>query len=175
MGQFGKELLRDRDLVIGRFDSRYTGYVRDRLALQTPYDPSGEAVMSAFASTFNQYVRADLKFEMDRPYEVLSHGIGSWNWNHENSYVNVTDSLSETLTRNPFLRIHVSSGYYDLATPYFATRYTFDHLQINPSLLRNISFDYYAAGHMMYLNLADLRKQQADLARFIRLAAAPPR
>ena len=85
--------------------------------------------------------------------------------------MDVAETLANALTHNPFLKVHVSSGYYDLATPLFATRYTFDHLGVDPALLGNLTFDTYTAGHMMYLNLADLKKSKADLARFIHSAS----
>lgn len=166
LGRFASELMAGQDRVIGRYDSRYLGYVRDRLANRMEQDPSYEAVASAFASTFNNYVRAELNYETDLTYEVLA-SVGRWNWDQSNSYVDVAETLANALTRNPFLRVHVSSGYYDLATPLFATRYTFDHLNVDPALLKNIILDRYTAGHMMYLNLADLKKCKTDLARFI--------
>jgi carboxypeptidase C (cathepsin A) len=166
LGRFASELLAGENRVIGRYDSRYVGYVRDRLANRTEQDPSYEAVASAFASTFNTYVRTELNYETDLTYEVLA-SVGRWNWDQSNSYVDVAETLANALTRNPFLRVHVSSGYYDLATPLFATRYTFDHLDVDPALLKNLTLDTYTAGHMMYLNLPDLRKSKTDLARFI--------
>ena len=166
LSRFAAELLADENRVIGRYDSRYVGYVRDRLANRMEQDPSYEAVASAFASTFNTYVRTELKYETDLTYEVLA-SVGRWNWDQANGYVDVAETLANALTRNPFLRIHVSSGYYDLATPLFATRYTFDHLNVDPALLKNLTLDTYTAGHMMYLNLPDLKKSKADLARFI--------
>ena len=127
---------------------------------------------SAFASTFNHYIRTELNYETDLPYEVIA-SVSPWNWDQSNGYVDVAETLAGALTRNPFLKIHVSSGYYDLATPLFATRYTFDHLGVDPALLKNLTLDTYTAGHMMYLNLPDLKKSKADLARFVRSAAAP--
>ena len=172
LGRFATELLAGENRVIGRYDSRYKGYVRDRLATRMEQDPSYEAVASAFASTFNDYVRTELKYETDLSYEVLT-AVGPWNWDASNSYVDVAETLAGALTRNPFLKIHVSSGYYDLATPLFATRYTFDHFNVDPALLGNLTLDTYTAGHMMYLNQADLKKSKADLAKFIRSSIAP--
>ena len=166
LNRFASELLAGEDRVIGRYDSRYVGYVRDRLANRMEQDPSYEAVAGAFASTFNTYVRTELKYETDLSYEVLA-SVGRWNWDQSNSYVDVADTLASALTRNPFLRIHVSSGYYDLATPLFATHYTFDHLGVDPALLKNLTLDTYTAGHMMYLNLPDLKRSKTDLAKFI--------
>jgi carboxypeptidase C (cathepsin A) len=171
MSRFAAELLRAENRVIGRFDARYKGYVRDRLAGGMEYDPTLEAVASVFASTFNDYVRAELNYKSDLPYEILT-GL-EWDWGEQNRYLNVAETLADSLTRNPYLRVHVSIGDYDLATPWSAVRYTFNHLQVDPDLAKNITLDTYTAGHMMYLNLADLKKQKADLARFIRDAAAP--
>jgi carboxypeptidase C (cathepsin A) len=167
LGRFGSELLANENRVLGRYDGRYKGYVRDRLAGRMEQDPSYEAVASAFASTFNNYIRVELKYETDLPYEILT-SVQPWNWDESNGYVDVGSTLASALTRNPFLKIHVSSGYYDLATPLMATHYTFNHLGVDPTLLTNVTIDTYTAGHMMYLNLPDLKKSKTDLARFIR-------
>jgi carboxypeptidase C (cathepsin A) len=174
LGRFASELLAPENRVIGRYDSRYKGYVRDRLANRMEQDPSYEAVASAFASTFNNYVRTELKYETDLAYEVLVP-VGPWNWDQTNGYVDVAETLANALTRNPFLKIHVSSGYYDLATPLFATRYTFEHLNVDPALLHNITLDTYTAGHMMYLNFPDLKKSKEDLAKFISASVSQQR
>jgi carboxypeptidase C (cathepsin A) len=166
MGRFAAELLANENRVIGRYDSRYKGYVRDRLANRMEQDPSFEAVAGAFTSTFNDYIRRELNYDTDVNYEILT-SVGPWNWDQSNGYVDVAETLANAMTHNPFLKVHVSSGIYDLATPLFATRYTFDQLNVDPALLSNITLDTYTAGHMMYLNLADLKKSKTDLARFI--------
>lgn len=166
LGRFAEELLRSENRVIGRYDARYTGYVRDRLSLGMEYDPSMEAVAGAFSATFNNYVRAELNYKTDLLYDILAN-VSPWNWGREMGYLDVADTLAESLTRNPFLRVHISSGYYDLATPWLAVHYTLDHMRLNPDLLKNITLDTYTSGHMTYLNLPDLRKQKTDLARFI--------
>jgi len=174
LDRFAAEVLAEEDREVGRYDGRYVGYVRDRLAGGMERDPSYDAVASTFASTFNTYVRSELNYETDLNYVILG-GIGRWTWDRENAFVDVAENLANAMTANPFLKIHVSCGYYDLATPIFATRYTFDHMGIDPTLLSNITIDNYTAGHMMYLNLPDLKKSKADLARFIRSAGAEPK
>ena len=166
LGRFASELLANERRVIGRYDSRYVGYVRDRLANRMEQDPSYEAVAGAFAATFNEYIRKDLNYKTDVSYEILT-SVFPWNWDQSNGYVDVAETLANALTHNPFLQVHVSSGYYDLATPLFATQYTFDHLNLDPALLSNLHLDIYTSGHMIYLNLPDLKKSKADLTRFI--------
>ena len=168
--RFNAELLRNKRLVTGRFDSRYTNYVRDPVSESAESDPSADAIFSAFASTFHHYLHSELKFEDERPYHILAN-VGKWNWNAENQFADVSETLAESMTANPFLKVHVSNGYFDMATPYFASRYTFNHLRIPSDLRKNIIQDDYSAGHMMYLNLPDLKKQKADLAKFIREAS----
>jgi carboxypeptidase C (cathepsin A) len=171
LGRFAAELLRSERKIVGRFDSRYTGLVRDRISDRMEYDPSAEGVFTSFAGAFNQYIRAELNFESDLPYEILTGNVQPWNWGEQNAFLNVASVLADALTRNPWLKVHVSSGYYDMATPWMATRYTFHHLGIDRSLEQNITLDDYTAGHMMYLNQPDLVKQKADLAKFIRSAS----
>jgi carboxypeptidase C (cathepsin A) len=170
MRRFNAELLRAEGRVIGRFDSRYTSPVRDELSEGAERDPSADAIFSAFASTFMHYLRTDLKVTEDQPYHILA-GLGRWNWGAENQFLNVAETLADSMVANPFLKVHVSNGLYDLATPYFAARYTFDHLVLPEVLHANIVQDDYTAGHMMYLNLPDLEKQKKDLAAFIRSAS----
>jgi len=170
LSRFNAELLRAEGKVIGRFDCRYTSVVQDPLSEKAERDPSADAIFSAYASTFNHYVRNDLEFQEDRPYHILA-GLRSWNWGAENQFVNVAEVLADAMTANPYLKVHVSNGFYDMATPYFASRYTFWHLNVHPDLRSNLVEDDYNAGHMMYLNLPDLEKQKADLAKFIRSAS----
>ncbi len=171
LGRFAEELLRAQNRVIGRFDARYQGYVRDRLSGSMEYDPTLEAVAGVFAATFNNYVRTELNYKSDLPYEILASI--QWDWGEQNRYLDVADTLADSVTRNPFLHVHVSSGFYDLATPWAAVRYTFNHLRLDPDLAKNITIDTYTSGHMTYLNLPDLKKEKADLAHFIREAVPP--
>lgn len=167
--RFCKELMRHQRRTVGRLDSRYIGLDRDAAGEMPDHDPSMSAIMGPYTATLYDYVRSDLKFESDLPYEILSGKVWQ-NWSYkefENQYVDVAKTLREAMSQNPHLKVFVANGYYDLATPYFATEYTFNHLGIEPVLQPNISMAYYEAGHMMYVHLASLAKLKADLAEFM--------
>ncbi len=169
IGRFCKELLRDKRRTVGRYDSRYQGMDRDAAGEDSEYDPSYAVAQGPYTATFNQYVRQDLKFDTDLPYEILTRRVWPWNWApYENRYVNVAETLRGAMTQNPNLRVFVAKGYYDLATPFFAADYVTDHLGLEPHLRPNISGDYFEAGHMFYLHKPSLDKLKRDLAEFIR-------
>lgn len=169
MQEFGKELLRDRGLTVGRFDSRFTGIDRRQTGTRPDYDPSHASALGPFTGALNHYIRAELKFESDLPYEILTGRVYPWNYGDwENRYLNFGETLRRAMTTNPYLKVFAANGYYDLATPFFATEYTFSHLGLDESLRDNISMGYYEAGHMMYISMPSLAKLKDDLAGFIR-------
>lgn len=171
--RFTKELLRDERRTVGRYDSRLEGIDLDGTGAAPEYDPSYASVFAPFTAAWNQYVRAELKWETDLPYEILTGRVRPWSWaEYSNKYVNVSDSLRTAMTQNHDLKVFVANGHYDLATPYFATEYTFSHLGLDPSLRSHVSMDFFEAGHMMYTNRPSLERLKADLARFIGDAAA---
>jgi carboxypeptidase C (cathepsin A) len=170
--RFCKELLRDEGRTIGRFDGRYRGADRDAAGEHPERDPSYAAILGAYGSTLNDYVRRELGFESDLPYEVLTSLHESWRFEeHQNRYVNVAEELRDAMHTNPHLKVHVASGYYDLATPYFATQHTFAHMALDPALRGNVSTSSYQAGHMMYVHEPSLEALSGELRRFVHSAA----
>ena len=168
IARFCKELLRDEGRTVGRFDSRYKGIDRDSAGEMYEYDPSSAVTQGAYTATLNDYVRSELEFESDLPYEILSRRVHPWDYgDHQNAYVNVADTLRASMTMNPALKVFVANGYYDLATPFLASEYTFSHLGLDESLQDNITTAYYQAGHMMYIDQAELRKMKDDLDAFL--------
>jgi carboxypeptidase C (cathepsin A) len=166
-----KELLRERGQTVGRLDSRLLG--RDRLGVtqHAEYDPLLTNVLGPYTAAFYEYVRAELKYESDLPYEILSEFVHPWSYKEfENSYVNVGETLRSAMSINPYLKVLAANGYYDLGTPYFATEYTFDHLGLNEDQRKNVTMEYYEAGHMMYIHMPSLRKMKKDLTKFLKNA-----
>lgn len=166
--RFTKELLRDQGRTIGRIDSRYTGVDRDAAGERFEFDPSMSATQGPYTATFNDYVRGELGYESDLPYEVLANLYESWSYeNVENRYLNVAETLRTAMSINPYLKVHVANGYYDLATPYFATEHTFSHMGLSKEARANVSMSYYEAGHMMYVHRPSLLALREALLRFL--------
>jgi carboxypeptidase C (cathepsin A) len=169
--RFIKELLRDERRTVGRLDSRFTGIDRDSAGEYSEFDPSMANITGTYTAGLYEYVRGELKFESDLPYEILNPKVWPWSYSdYENQYVNVAETLRKAISTNPYLKVFVANGFYDLATPHFATEYTFNHLGLDPSLRDNISMEYYEAGHMMYIHLPSLGKLKQDLTAFIHKA-----
>ncbi len=167
--RFCKELMRDQGKTAGRLDSRFQGIDFDDAGELYDYDPSYSAIYGPYTATINHYLRADLGYVSDLPYEILTGRVRPWNYgNVENEFLNVAETLRSAMTKNPNLKVFVANGYYDLATPYFATRYTFNHMHLDETLRDHVSMGYYEAGHMMYVKLSSLARLKADLATFIR-------
>lgn len=168
LGEFNKELLRDRRMTTGRLDSRFIGFDRDASGNSPEFDPSMTAIRTPYTATFNDYVRRELGYRSDVEYYILGGGITSpWNWNTNNGYADTTQSLSSAMRKNPYMKVFLASGYYDMATPYFAADYTVSSMGLEPGLRRNFTTSYYEAGHMMYIEKNSLKKLKEDISVFI--------
>ena len=169
--RFTKELLRDQRRTTGRLDSRFKGIDRDAAGEAWEFDPSLAAITGPYTATLNDYVRTELSFESDLPYEILTSRVHPWGYeSHQNQYINVAETLRKAMTVNPHLKVLVANGYYDLATPYLATVYTFNHMGLDESLRDNYEMKFYEAGHMMYVHQPSLAKLKDDLVVFVETA-----
>lgn len=166
--RFCIELLRDEGLTIGRLDSRFQGFDRDDVGEAHEIDPSYAAILGPYTATMYDYLRKDLAYETDLPYEILKSLYQSWKFeNYQNHYVNTAKDLRLGFQLHPGLKIIVCNGYFDLATPFLATEYTFKHIPLPEPQQNNIKMTYYKAGHMMYLHKPSLQKLSEDLRNFI--------
>jgi len=174
MEQFGKELLRSKKLVIGRFDSRYTGIDSDHTARSVGHDPSASVIFGPFTSAMNEYLRDVLDVKEERVYEILSSKVHPWDYSEfTNRYVSASRTLRTSMRDNPFLKVFAACGYYDLATPGFAMEYTRDHLHLPAKVRNNFTTKYYEGGHMMYVHEPSLKKLRTDLLSFYQSALQP--
>lgn len=181
LGQFMQELQRSKGLITGRLDSRYTGAAYDLLSEYSEYDPQDVAITGPFVAAFNSYVREELKFGQQKVYHPQGEVFRDWNWKHQSGNhfgfpgaPNVEGDLVDAMLTNPNLQVEVENGIYDLATPFYATEYTMDHLGLPEKLQGNIHLNYYGAGHMMYVRDEDRVKLKTNVANFIAQSSKTP-
>ena len=171
--RYQRELLRGQNEVFGRLDSRYTTYGLQPASNEgPPWDPTDSSIDAPYTTAVNAYLRDDLHYETPLQYRPNIYGIiyghgSSWDFTHnERVPTNVAPDLAEAMTQNPSLKVFSANGYYDFATPFFATVYTLRHMDIAPALQNNITFGFYESGHMVYLNDASLAQFKSDLGRW---------
>lgn len=170
--RFFTELLRDEGRTVGRLDGRFTGWDADRGRERYEQDASYLAILGPYTAAFNHYVRAELEYENDLPYEILTGRVQPWSYQEfEGRGVSAASSLSGAMRANPHLKVHVACGYHDGATAYFAAEHVVAHLQVPAELRENVELRYYEAGHMMYIHEPSRLAQSADLADFIRASS----
>jgi carboxypeptidase C (cathepsin A) len=164
---FRKQLLHDEGLILGAYDARLTGRDGDPAAPWAGFDPSAAAVMGAFPAAMNSYVRSELKFEDDLPYEIIA-GVQPWNYGVRNNFANASDKLASVMNQEPYLKILVLGGRCDLVCPIDTMRHSIEHLPLADAYRKNVQFAEFDAGHMMYINRPDLKKMQAEIENFVR-------
>ena len=171
-------LLADQRLRVGRLDGRYAdpdpqGFMRTQF-----YDPTSAETGPPFTSVFYDYVRRELNYKVDMPYYTSASESGVFQWSFSpppgqrgggggGGMPETAMSLREALVKDHYLKILNMEGYYDLATPYLAAWYTFDHLDLPPEYRKNISHAQYESGHMVYLDSKAHAKLKRDFANFI--------
>jgi carboxypeptidase C (cathepsin A) len=170
---FTKELLREQKRTVGRIDSRFKGIDETAAGATPEYDPSIAAIRPPYTTTFNNYVRGELGYKTDLEYYILGEGITSpWEWGPASrpGFPDTSDDLRSAFAKNAYMKLYVASGYFDLATPYFATEYTLAHMGLDPKLRANIRTGEYEAGHMVYIEAKSLEKLKREVAGFLESA-----
>ncbi len=182
-GEYSKTLQDPAGLTTGRLDTRYSGPSLDPLSQGAEYDPQSQAVSSAYTTAINDYLRNELKYGKNESYKVNAYGDGfMWDLRHHppngpgpgefEGGLNVMTDLATAMKLNPKMRVFVTGGYYDLATPYFEGKYEMLHLQMPRELQKNISYQYYESGHMVYVSESVLSRFHEDVAKFVRESVA---
>lgn len=167
--RFFGELLRERRLTVGRLDGRFTGPAASGIAENMDADPSMDAISGPYSTAYNHYVRHELRYQNDLPYEQISSRVHPWSFkDFEGRPIDVSPLLERAMRANPHLLVHVAYGYYDGATPHYAAEDVLAHLNLPASLRANIEHAYYEAGHMMYVHEPSRLQQSKDLADFVR-------
>ena len=171
LDHFQRELLRDRNLVVGRLDSRLTGPGARAATTSTEFDPSMTTIRPPYTAVWYHYVRTELGYESDDDYHILGGGVTGWDYASDNRYADVSDHLRLAFEKNPHMKLYVGAGHFDMATPYFAAWYTLDHMALPEAAKANIRRHEYESGHMYYINLESLHAMKRDVASFLQWAA----
>jgi carboxypeptidase C (cathepsin A) len=166
---FSHELLLDQKLISGRLDGRFSSPNPDED--RDSYDPTSAAILPPYTSAFNNYLRTELNYKSDMPYRVFAYdevGFSKWEWgNAVEGFPSTAGGLRSAMIKNPYMKILVMEGYYDLATPFAAANWTMDHLDLGSQFRQNISYGTYNAGHMVYIDRAEHDKMKKDLVGFM--------
>lgn len=175
---FTHYLLADKKLRVGRLDGRYSGPDPEGFTESKFSDPTSAQTGPPFTTVFNDYIRRELNYKTDMPYYVMAHEAwGSafkWTWGDAGEgWPDTASALRQAMVKNPYLKVRVLEGYYDLATPYYAVGFTMDHLDLSQRFRNNITYTAFPAGHMVYLDSDSLKKMKDDVAGFIDQTAAP--
>jgi carboxypeptidase C (cathepsin A) len=184
-GRFSKTLRDEEGFTTGRLDTRYAGPDFNRLSEEADYDPQEKAVGPAYTAAINQYLRSELHYGKNDTYKPTSYSdFASFQWDMRHQApggppvafsfgsLNVLPDLATAMKANPKMKVLVAGGYYDLATPFFEGMYEMHHLPIPENLQSNISYRYYEAGHMVYVNEQALKSFHDDVAAFIKSTAS---
>ncbi len=176
--RFRKELLRDQNKILGRYDGRFEGPDAEAAGDNPGYDPSDTGISGAYIAAFHDYLENELKVKITDTYNNSGPGLNqNWDWAHHASgggpaygrtqrMPYVAGDLGETIRQNPHLKVFAANGVYDLATPFTATEWELAHMGTDSKMRPNITWGYYPAGHMVYLNLEALKSFRQDLTRF---------
>jgi carboxypeptidase C (cathepsin A) len=163
--RFRKELLRDKRLTIGRLDGRFTAIDADAAGEREEFDISNSALQGPYTAMFQDYVRNELKWESDLHYPT-SGNVRPWTYD-QNRYMDMTEALRSAMTHNPFLKVFVAIGYYDMATIMGGAEFNFTHLAYEKQVVDRVSYGYYEAGHMIYIRPSEHKKLRNDIEKFI--------
>lgn len=176
--RFRKELMRGERRTVGRLDGRFEGIDPDAAGETPDGDAASDAATGAYLAAFNQYANQQLKFTGKRAYLPNNYGVVNrdWDWGRKQRHgftqaPYVGTDLAEAMRRNPHLKVFSANGYYDLATPFYATEFDLGHLGLEPAVSKNIEFGFYPSGHMIYFDVDALKQLKADLSRFYDEAA----
>ncbi len=166
VGHFARQLLRDKELSIGRYDGRLTAPASRNTGETSEFDPSSSLITPPFTAMFSNYIRNELGYKTDM-YYYPSGGIQPWDYGVQNGFGDTTSLLRAAMAKNPYMKVMVAASYYDLATPYYAAEYTFNHMGLDQEMHKKIIWDFYPAGHMLYIDSDSHAKLKHDFGEFL--------
>jgi carboxypeptidase C (cathepsin A) len=174
---FAKRLLEDSGRVLGIYDGSISAPDPDPSSLAYPArDPSLDPLVAPVVSSLNAYLRDELSYHSDLRYEVMnSNVLQAWDWAEAGlgDQPGVGARLRRALSLNPKLKVLVAHGYIDLATPYFASKYVLERLELDETSSPNLRLTVYPGGHMFYTRAQAREQLYADAKAMFETSARP--
>jgi len=171
--RYRKELFRDDDTILGRYDARFQAFDVDAAGEAPGFDPSDTGISGVYVGAFHEYLQTELKYVTTMSYDLHYDGKQEWDWKHrasggrgEQTQPDTVIDLGDAIRKNPKLKVFSANGWFDLATPFFGTEHDLAQMMLPASLVGNVSFGYYPAGHMVYLNVDALKEMHTDLEKW---------
>ncbi|MBI5706024.1 MAG: peptidase S10 [Armatimonadetes bacterium] len=164
--RFYKELLRESGQTVGRLDSRLKGTDAVEVGDGPDYDPSSSAIGPVFYASICDYLSNELNYKTEAKYRMWNTDGGEWEQD-QGAITDTTEALRQAMVQNPHMKLMMVYGWYDLACPFYAAKYSLRHMDLKRQALDRISWQYYTAGHMMYIEAASRIKLAKDVAAFI--------
>jgi carboxypeptidase C (cathepsin A) len=177
--RFRKELFRDDDQILGRYDARFEAFDVDAAGENPGFDPSDTGISGVFVGAFHDYLQSELNYKSSETYNLQGPGINeNWDWKHRASgsgggggrgqqlQPDTVIDLGDAMRKNPQLKVFSANGWFDLATPFFGTEHDIAQMMLPPAIASNVEFGYYPAGHMVYLNVDALKEMHGDLEKW---------
>lgn len=166
VAHFARQLMHNERETIGRYDGRLMGPSSMGTGETSEFDPSSTLITPPFTAVFSDYLRTELNYKTDM-YYYPSGGIQPWDYGVQNGFGDTTSLLRNAMAKNPYMKVMIAAGYFDLATPYYAVEYTFNHMGLNPDMHKNITWNFYQAGHMLYIDSDSHAKLKHDFTEFL--------
>ena len=161
---YRSEVMRSQRKAVGRLDGRFIIDERAGNNRTYSYDPSSAGIDAAYTAGIMHYMRNDLGVTgIRREYNILG-GIGRWNWPEGRNGTNVAPLLAQGLVENKDLRVYVTNGYYDMATPFHGTEMTFNNYGFDKS---RVQMSYFEVGHMIYIHGPSLERMAREMREFV--------
>jgi carboxypeptidase C (cathepsin A) len=151
----------------------------DQITSSAEHDPLDSAIGGPYTAAMNYLLRNFLHYDVNDIFRSSCYAVCHWDWERLNrrdrygfnqGYADVSVDLRQAMIDNPQLKLFVSCGYYDLATPYFAAVYTYAHLNIG-ELQKNITMKCYRSGHVSYLRPETHAHMYKDMEAFYRTSS----
>ncbi|WP_338547614.1 hypothetical protein V1225_04015 [Emergencia sp. JLR.KK010] len=160
---FLSNVIRDRGLEAGGYDSRVTLPLSDQIGPRDSFDdPSMAKSTPSYTALFHSHFKKKLQIGLDRAY-ITTNIASNFSWNYKCGRT-PAQSLAAAMRRNPNLHVMFATGYFDLCTCAGYARYIISQLGLDQARIYRREYE---GGHMIYTNEKAAANLERDIRTFI--------